>query len=54
MTKWLPSILPILLLAADQFSSAVQSFLVGHPKMAVLIAAVYAVIAHLIPSPKSS
>lgn len=54
MSKWLPSLLPVLVLLADQFSAVVQGFLSGHPKVAVLIAAVYAVIMHLIPSPKSS
>ena len=49
--KFLPSIIPILILIASTFASQVQAFVTGHPSAALALGGIYSILSHLLPSP---
>lgn len=49
--KFLPSIVPILVLIASTFAPQVQAFVAGHPSAALALGGVYSILSHLLPSP---
>ncbi len=49
--KFLPSIIPILILIASTFAPQVQAFVTGHPSAALALGGIYSVLSHLLPSP---
>lgn len=54
MVKWLPTVVTVVLGLAAMFTAPVQAFLVAHPQAAALLAAVYAIVKGLMPSPVSN
>jgi hypothetical protein len=51
MTKFIPSVVTLVLTAASLFSTEIQTFVAGHATIATVIAGVYALIKGLLPSP---
>jgi hypothetical protein len=51
MTKFLPSILPLLIAAATAAAPFVQGWMAEHPTAMTIAGAVYMVLAHMLPSP---
>lgn len=51
MKKWSPSIIAALTAATAVFYAPVQAAISHHPSVAMVLAAAYAVISHLLPSP---
>jgi hypothetical protein len=49
--KFVPSIIPILVLVASTFAPQVQVFITGHPSAALILGGVYSILSHLLPSP---
>lgn len=48
----LPSLIALATAALTIFSPVLQGYVSAHPSVSAVLAAVYAVIAHLMPSPK--
>ncbi|HEV2225131.1 MAG TPA: hypothetical protein VGR84_19215 [Candidatus Acidoferrales bacterium] len=51
LKKWWPSIAPIAGLVFAQFVPQVQQGISAHPQVASVLAVVYAIFAHIMPSP---
>ena len=51
MSQYIPSIVAALTALATIFTPEIQQAVVSHPAWASTLAAIYAIIAHLIPSP---
>ncbi len=51
MLKYLPSVLPLVVAVAVAFGPQLQALLAGHPAAAAIVGALYAVLAHALPSP---
>jgi hypothetical protein len=51
LTKYLPSILAVVVLIAGALADPVQAFIVDHPMLALVLVQVQAVISHVLPSP---
>lgn len=51
LKKWWPSILPGIVALWGVYGTAVQQFVSGHPAVAGVVAAAYAIFAHIMPSP---
>lgn len=51
MKKYLPTILAVLSAVAVAVTPTIQAALSHHPEAATIVAALYAVIAHWLPSP---
>ncbi len=51
LKKWWPSILPGLVALWTVYGSQVQHFVSAHPEMSTIFGGLYAVVAHLMPSP---
>ena len=49
--KFLPSIVPIVVLIASTFAPQVQTFISGHPSAALALGGIYSILSHLLPSP---
>ncbi len=49
--KFLPTIIPILVLIASTFAPQVQAFISGHPSAALALGGIYSILSHLLPSP---
>jgi len=49
--KYWPSILPVLTLIATALTPTIQAAIAAHPTVSAVLAAAYAVLAHLQPSP---
>jgi len=48
---YLPSILAAVMAVASVFAGPVQALIAAHPAVAGVLAAVYAIMAHFLPSP---
>jgi hypothetical protein len=51
MSKYLPTILPVVTTAAIAVAPQVQAGLGRHPIISAVVAAAYAILAHWLPSP---
>ena len=51
LSKYLPSIVSIVVLVAGTFSQPVQEAIAAHPNLALVLGGVYSVLSHLLPSP---
>jgi len=51
MTKWIPSILAALGAAGAVFVPGAQAFLIAHPAASTAVSLLYAILAHVLPSP---
>jgi len=54
MTKWLPSLLPMLAAIGVAAAPLAQTFISTHPRLSAAIAVAYAILTHLMPSPLQS
>ncbi len=52
MKKYLPSILPILVMIGAALAPAAQAFIASHPTTSLVIGTVATVLNHWLPSPK--
>jgi hypothetical protein len=53
MKQWLPSIIAFAGAGLTIFSPALQSYVAGHPSVAMVVTLLYAVVTHVMPSPVS-
>lgn len=53
MSKWLPTLLPLLTTVGVALSPVAQAALMHHPVISTVLATVGAIINHLLPSPVS-
>ena len=53
LTSYLPSIVSALIAVLSIFSSDIQALITAHPAIATSLGALYAILAHLLPSPVS-
>jgi hypothetical protein len=53
LTAYLPSIVSALIAVLSIFSGQVQGLIVTHPAIAAALGSLYAILAHLLPSPVS-
>jgi hypothetical protein len=51
MTKWVPTIVTLLLTIAGMFAAPIQAALSAHPTIGLLLGGIYAIIKGLLPSP---
>lgn len=51
MSKYLPTIIAIVTAAAVAATPAIQTVLAAHPTVSVIVAALYAILTHWLPSP---
>jgi len=51
MKKYLPTILPILVMIGTALAPAAQSFISSHPTTSLLVATLATIINHWLPSP---
>lgn len=51
MTKWLPTIVTLIVTLIGVFTPQVEAFVSAHPAVAALLAGVYAIVKGLLPSP---
>ena len=51
MTKWIPTATTLILTIISANSDAIQTYISHHPQVAVILAAVYAIVKGLCPSP---
>lgn len=51
LTSYLPSIVSALIAVLSIFSTDVQGLITSHPAIATSLGALYAILAHLLPSP---
>ena len=49
--QWLPSLVAALVGLLGIFAGPVQAFIAAHPTLAAVLAAIGAIVAHLLPSP---
>lgn len=54
MKNWMVSLIAVIGSGISIYNSQIQAWLVTHPQAGVLIAGLYAILAHLMPSPVSS
>lgn len=53
MAKYLPSIVAALVSLAGLFAPQLQGVISAHPQVSAVIAGLYAILAHFLPSPQS-
>ncbi len=53
LTSYLPSIVSALIAVLSIFSTDIQGLIMSHPAIASSLGALYAILAHLLPSPVS-
>ena len=51
MTKYLPTVIAIVTAAAVAAAPSIQGLLANHPTASTIVAAIYAIVAHFLPSP---
>jgi len=51
MTKYLPSVVPVVVALLTAITPTIQDWFTKHPTIGIATAAVYAVVAHWLPSP---
>lgn len=54
MTKWLPTVIAAATALAAIFAPSVQGTVAAHPELSTILAAIYAIVAHFLPSPTST
>lgn len=54
LKKWWPTILPVLLMIGSALTPVITNFLSAHPEVSTILASIYAILTHLLPSPVTS
>lgn len=52
LVKWLPSLIPVLLVLLNSFSTPIGAFIAAHPTVALVVAALASIFNHLSPQPQ--
>ena len=50
--KYLPSVISILVMLASAFALPIQHAVAAHPEAGVIVAGLYAILAHISPQPQ--
>lgn len=51
MKKWLPSLISLGTMALTVFTPAIQSSISSHPTLSAVLAGIFAIVTHILPSP---
>lgn len=49
--KFLPSIIPVVVLIVGTFAPQIQAAIAAHPSVALALGGIYSVLTHILPSP---